>query len=402
MKSIAMLSFLLFSTSLWCQDRSIMLQGFKWDSAKVGNWWNVLASKSKEISSAGFNIVWFPPSQDSLSDEGYLPRQLYVQNSKYGSAQQLKNAISALHSNGVYVLADVVANHRVGVKDWADFSNPDWGLDACAGDDEYNGCKGSRDSGKKYEAARDIDHSKSYVREDIKRWLLMLKEIGYDGWRYDYARGFSTSYLREYDDFSSPIFSVAEIWDDLDINNPDSHRQALCDWMDAAGKKIKVFDFTTKGLLQRAISYGEYWRLKDRNGQPSGLIGWWPGNSVTFIENHDTQERQGSGNKAWPFPYSKIAEGYAYILTHPGIPCVFWPHYFESNARAAIDAMIKIRIKNGINSRSSVSILAASDNIYAALIDGKVAVKLGSKLWDPGNGWVKKIEGQNYTIWTKK
>ena len=47
--------------------------------------------------------------------------------------------------------------------------------------------------------------------------------------------------------------------------------------------------------------------------------------AVTFIDNHDT----GSTQSHWPFPHDKVAMGYAYILTHPGTPCVFWDHYFD-------------------------------------------------------------------------
>jgi len=32
----------------------------------------------------------------------------------------------------------------------------------------------------------------------------------------------------------------------------------------------------------------EYWRLKDAEGKPPGLVGWWPSRSVLFLENHDT------------------------------------------------------------------------------------------------------------------
>jgi hypothetical protein len=64
---------------------------------------------------------------------------------------------------------------------------------------------------------------------------------------------------------------------------------------------------------------------------------------VTFIANHDTGEYEclaahsllqcpepacglpaDSTQGHWPFPESHLGLGYAYILTHPGIPCVFW------------------------------------------------------------------------------
>lgn len=34
----------------------------------------------------------------------------------------------------------------------------------------------------------------------------------------------------------------------------------------------------------------------------------------------------------WPFPNDKIMVGYAYILTHPGIPSIFWDHLCDSKS----------------------------------------------------------------------
>jgi len=48
------------------------------------------------------------------------------------------------------------------------------------------------------------------------------------------------------------------------------------------------------------------------------VIGWWPAKAVTFVDNHDT----GSTQAMWPFPADKVMQGYAYILTHPGNPCI--------------------------------------------------------------------------------
>ena len=38
----------------------------------------------------------------------------------------------------------------------------------------------------------------------------------------------------------------------------------------------KAFDFTTKGILQEACRLTQFWRLRDREGKPPGLIGWLP------------------------------------------------------------------------------------------------------------------------------
>jgi alpha-amylase len=48
-----------------------------------------------------------------------------------------------------------------------------------------------------------------------------------------------------------------------------------------------------------------------------------PGSSVvTFVDNHDT----GKEHDKWVTRDYKMA--YAYILTHEGTPCIFYPHYF--------------------------------------------------------------------------
>ena len=52
------------------------------------------------------------------------------------------------------------------------------------GDDRTFGGRGSPSSGELFPAAPNVDHSQSFVKEDIKEWMQWLREyIGYDGWR---------------------------------------------------------------------------------------------------------------------------------------------------------------------------------------------------------------------------
>ena len=107
----------------------------------------------------------------------------------------------------------------------------------------------------------------------------------------------------------------------------DAHRQRTINWVDQTGGTCAAFDFTTKGILQEAVARREYWRLVDPSGRPPGVLGLWPSRAVTFIENHDT----GSTLGHWPFPPKHLAEGYAYLLTRPGTPCVFYDHYYAAD-----------------------------------------------------------------------
>ncbi len=107
--------------------------------------------------------------------------------------------------------------------------------------------------------------------------------------------------------------------------NQDTHRQRSVTWCDSTGGTAGAFDFTTKGILQEAVQRREYWRLVDTQGKPPGLVGMWPSRAFTFIDNHDT----GSTLNHWPFPSQHVALGYAYILTHPGTPTVFYDHFYQ-------------------------------------------------------------------------
>ncbi len=387
----------------------VMLQGFHWESHLSSSWWNVVSGNAGTIGNAGFTMVWMPPSQDAASDEGYLPRRLYVQDSSYGTEVELKSAIAALHGQGVKVIADIVINHRVGTTDWADFTDPAWGSDAVCGDDEWTGATGSSDTGSGYAAARDIDHTKAYVQSSIIDWMNWLKSnIGYDGWRYDYVKGYSGYYNQVYNNATSPYFSVGELWPDItgdyyaSGSGVNYHRQLLCDWITATGSTSAAFDFTTKWQLMLAVDRNEYWRLKDADGKPIGLIGWWPSHAVTFIDNHDTGPSTGGtgGQNHWSFPSGAVMQGYAYILTHPGVPSVYWPHYFDWGLGSEIDKLIAIRKAAGITSESSVSIQVADSSKYAAIVNGNVAVKIGAGNWDPGTGWALAASGQDYAVWT--
>ncbi|MEL6969320.1 MAG: alpha-amylase C-terminal beta-sheet domain-containing protein [Bacteroidota bacterium] len=397
---------ILFAETIYNQNYSqstdVMLQGFNWVShSNSSGWYNVVQSKAQELGDAQFDMVWLPPPSDAAAPQGYLPRELYDVSTNYGTQQELTSCISALHNEGIKVLADIVINHRVGTTNWADFTNPTWGCWSVVSNDEWgqnggNPC-GNFDTGDNYHAARDIDHTNGTVRSDLIGWMNWLKNtIGFDGWRYDYVRGFNGYYNGVYNDGTNPYFTVGELWDNLDLNNVNAHRQQIVNWIDDTQGKSAAFDFTTKGVLQAAVN-NQYWRLNIGGGAP-GVIGWWPSRAVTFIDNHDT----GSTQAYWPFPGGKVMQGYAYILTHPGVPSVFWDHYFDWGLKGAIDALIEVRKDNGLHSESSLDIKEARWDLYAAEIDGKVAMKIGPGSWAPsGSGWVLRTSGSDYAVWDK-
>ncbi|XP_021299560.1 alpha-amylase 3, chloroplastic isoform X1 [Herrania umbratica] len=388
----------------------ILCQGFNWESHKSGRWYMELKEKASELSSLGFTVIWLPPPTESVSPEGYMPKDLYHLNSRYGTIDELKQLVKSLHKVGFKVLGDVVLNHRCahyqnqnGV--WNIFGGRlDWDDRAVVGDDPHFQGRGNKSSGDNFHAAPNIDHSQEFVRKDLKDWLCWLREeIGYDGWRLDFARGFWGGYVKDYLDASEPYFAVGEYWDSLCYtygemdHNQDAHRQRIVDWINATNGTAGAFDVTTKGILHSALERCEYWRLSDQKGKPPGVVGWWPSRAVTFIENHDTGSTQGH----WRFPAGKEMQGYAYILTHPGTPAVFYDHVF-SHYGSEIAALISLRNRNKIHCRSMVKIVKVERDVYAAIIDDKVAMKIGPGSYEPLSGsqrWSSAVEGNGYKVW---
>ena len=71
-----------------------------------------LKEQIPSIAEAGFTAMWLPPPSDAVSAQGYLPRDYYNLNSKYGSEADLRELLAVMHENGVKAIADIVINHR--------------------------------------------------------------------------------------------------------------------------------------------------------------------------------------------------------------------------------------------------------------------------------------------------
>lgn len=391
-------------------SQAVLLQGFHWNSARYSNpnWYNTLLNNVSDLKGMGITHVWFPPPSDSGAVEGYMPRQLNNLNSKYGSSAELTNVVRAFTNNGIKAVADVVVNHRVGTTGWSDLTNPNWTTWAIVNNDECNCGLGNADTGDGFSAARDLDHRNvGEVQNGITTWLnSTIKPVGFSGLRFDYVKGFGASYAGQYANAFGAEFCVGELWTDLNLNDVNPHRQAIMNWINGTNNSCGAFDFTTKGLLNDALANGNYWRLKDSAGKPQGALGWWPAMSVTFVDNHDTgpSESCSSGQNHWPVPCGAVMQGYAYILSHPGIPTVYYPHIYNWGLKTPIAALMAARKAAGVHSTSAVAIQQATQGLYAAIVTGstrQLAMKIGPNSWSPGAGWTLQTSGTNYAVWMK-
>lgn len=152
--------------------REIILQGFNWESHR-DKWYVKLESQLDEIAEAGFTAVWLPPPSDSVSAQGYLPRDLYKLDSAYGSEAELRSLVRAMHDRGLKAIADIVINHRCAHSQdeqgrWNRFGGRlPWDERAICCNNQRFGGKGAHKTGDDYVAAPNIDHTQESIRNDL-------------------------------------------------------------------------------------------------------------------------------------------------------------------------------------------------------------------------------------------
>lgn len=392
-------------------SHDIMLQGFHWTSPDVNgrSWYDIIQENAQKIKDSGFTLMWFPPPSDSVNKHGYEPRQLNKLDSDYGKETELKAAIDAIKP--VKAIADIVINHRSGTMGPGDFTNPDWSTFTIVGDDEFRGRKSmNTDSGERAEFSRDLDHYNPETKDGISSWMNSLKDsskAGFVGWRYDFVKGYIGQAIELYNRRTQPEFSVGEFF--------DYDPQKVVGWIDSThpnpSYRSTAFDFPLRNALHEAIAWKNFHYLK-YGDRAAGLIGLWSDKAVTFLENHDTEEVR-DGAYAPYFPGGdQMVQGYAYLLTHPGIPCIYWKDIYDSGpSEQQIRRLIEIRQQFGIHSKSKLYIATAQQGlVYAAYIQGdqgEIAMKIGPGAWQPsGSKWQPGRDlltsGNDYAVWGEK
>ena len=342
----------------------IMLQGFYWDSNKQTSWAQ-LYQIAGDIS-GNFDIVWLPPSAYSSGGVGYIPKQWSNQNSAWGTSGQLKLLISKLRENNCRSMADIVVNHRGDncVPPYLTFYPDDFGVygtfqlglsDICSNDDVHGGT-GAPDSGDGFDGARDLDHTSANVKNTIKAYLKWMKnEMGYDGWRYDMVKGFRADVIGEYNDAANAYMSVGEYWDGAD---------AIKTWINYTGQKSMAFDFPLKyDGLRDGLKAGNYANM----ARGLAFDPTYRKYAVTFVDNHDTY---GDSNNQYT---GNVLQAYAFLMSSPGIPCVFYPHWRDN--KTAINDMIKARKSIGMTSETNVQV-QNTVGFYKVFIQGTAGMMM--------------------------
>ncbi len=392
------------------QSEDVMLQAFYWNSHGETKW-TQLTSQADEIGST-FTLVWLPPASSAefggSSNMGYHPYQWSNLSSSWGNKAGLTALIQALKAKNCRAIADIVINHHAGSNDCCSFPTENFGtygsyqFDATCvpRNDESGKGQGGNDAGYgdnpsgSYSACRDLDHSNSKVQNACKAYLQWMKnEIGYDGWRYDLVKGYLGKYNKMYNAAAGAYMSVGEYY--------DSSYDGLLNWVKETGYTSMVFDFAFHDQMVKWGGGSDYSQLAWLDGstpRPAGLC-HSPASrkyAVTFIDNHDTDEKHTDGN--WPYR-GDWEKANAVMLAAPGIPCVFWRHW--SACKSNIKKMIAARKAVGIHSESDV-VVNNTNGYYEATATGhrgKLKCFVGGG-WSAPSGYTLACQGTGWAYYT--
>ena len=415
-----------YSTSAPARCPDVMFQAFYWDSyvnkgygrTKWNDYLNNSFNTGAEEIGQWFDLVWLPPMSKSTGGTGYLPVCYSNLESDWGAKAKLVQLIETLHKNGARVVADIVVNHVAGSTGWCSFAtlnfNPygsfsptaEWicRTDEMNSDPTAGTCQGkatgANDDGygseANYDSGRDWDHQNEQVRNMCKAYLRWLRNvIKIDGFRYDYCKGFHNSHIDEYNKAAEAYFSVMEMW--------DGDAGALQSHLNDANYNTLTFDFATKyQAFNNGIAADNYNGLKG-----CGLLGAGKSRyACTFLDSHDSFQRDdnefcGLGN-SMKYP-GKIQQCYAFLLSMPGVPCVFYPHWVSFKDQ--LKPMINARYKTGVHSESAVSDESGSGYYKATITgtNGEIRLLLGpnSGYNSTPSGYTLAVKGENYGVYYK-
>ena len=176
------------------------------------------------LKKMGIDIIWLMPIHPigEINRKGslgsyYSVKDYYGVNPEFGTEEDFRNLVNAIHQQGMYVILDWVANHSSWDNELVK-RHPDWYIKSREG-------KFQSTPWRDYDDIIDFDYSKpelrKYMTEALKYWV---KEFDIDGYRCDVASFMPIEFwenARKEMETVKPVFMLAEAMD------KELHRKAF-------------------------------------------------------------------------------------------------------------------------------------------------------------------------------
>ena len=378
-------------------DNYIMMQYFEWYLPANGEHWRHLQKDAAELAALGVSGVWIPPCTKGSSpdDVGYGVYDLYdlgefdqkgMVRTKYGTKQELQEAITACHDHGLKVYADIVLNHKAAADEtekiqvvqvdannrektisapfeieawtrflfparqdrysafkwgWQHFTATDYdqatgrkGIFRILGKDKYWSEQVDDEFGNyDYLMYADIDYQHPDVVAETLSWgEWFIRELKLDGLRLDAIKHINDHFIRKFvktmrEKAGRDFFVVGEYW--------KNDTGVLREYLDDVDYRLTVFDVSLHFNFFKASQQGRDYDL--RQIFTGTLVQSNPLNGVTFVDNHDSQ--QGQSLQSWVEDWFKPLAYALILLRRDGYPCLFYGDFYGIGGPAAREGM---------------------------------------------------------------
>jgi len=231
------------------------------------------------------------------------------------------------------------------------------------------------------------------VQEMFIAYLKWMRNVmKYDGFRYDKGDGFNNWHHDNYNKTAGPYIAFMECYAGTD---------EIQSRINGANGNLMGLDFDLKWHVFNSFAGWDYSR-----GRGDCIMSRGDGkHSVTFIESHDwflrpdnDNEFGGRGNSMTPALKARLMQANAFLLSMPGVPCVFYPHW--AKYKADLKPMIEARKFAGVHSESGVWDEYSTATGYQATVGGKygyLILCLGDKANKQGFGSDYQLMASNYS-----
>lgn len=268
------------------------------------------------LKELGADILWLMPihpigkvNRKGTLGSYYSVKDYKAVNPEFGTIDEFKNLVDEIHSHGLYVIIDWVANHTAWDNVWVDkypefYSKDEKGNFMPPVDDWHDVIDLNFDNKKLWDE----------MAEALKFWI---SEYNIDGYRCDVAGMVPVDfweYIRPQLDEIKPVFMLAE-WD-----TPEMHKAAFDMTYGWELHKIMNKIFKKESNVVDLINHIE----QDRNKYPDYAF------RMQFTENHDENTWNGTMYER----LGNAVETFA-VLTYviPGMPLIYSGQEAGNNKR---------------------------------------------------------------------
>lgn len=268
------------------------------------------AAAEKELprlKELGVDILWLMPinpigekNRKGSLGSPYSVKDYFAINPEFGTEEDFRSFVKAIHHQGMKVIVDWVANHTAWDNQLA-VEHPDWYTKNFEGDFMPT-------AWWDWDDIIDLDYSSEELREYMTKALkYWVKEFDIDGYRCDVAGFVPTDFwnnARKELDAIKPVFMLAE-WETKDLHEHAFDMSYAWSWNDTLHKICTKGD----GLLGLLIYYS--WNQKH-----------WPENSIrmTHTSNHDKNSWEGTEFELFG---KGVKAAIAFSFVSEGMPLIY-------------------------------------------------------------------------------